>query len=585
MSVNRSPTHWDRKSPAARRIAAGLSQGSESTMTQKQTTLWSWFTRNALHRPFRRWSKLAAVAAQVWGSIPTLRSEPAKPHQAQLHLEGLEPRYALSTVQFNPSSVSVLDSVPYANVCVTLDTAPTADFSVHYATSDGAATAGINYTATSGVFNWSIGNSGGQTISIPILDDGLAEADKTFYVTLSEVNGGSSLGSDSVATITIVNDHTSTDLTSSANPAVFGQSVILTAAVSPGPSAVAAPTGTVTFYDDTTELGTGTLADDGHGNQVASLDVSALSLGSHTIVADYGGDGNFTASSTVTGLSQEVDQADTCTLASSAPNPSTYSEDVMFTATVTASSPGAGTPTGTVTFYDGATELGTGTLTDYGFGNNVATLDLATLPSGSHTITASYGGDSNFINSTSTGVSQEVDQASLTIAADYQSMTYGGTVPTLTAIYTGLVNGDDASVVSDLSLATSATSSSDAGSYTITASGASASNYNITFVNAAVTVEQAALTITANDESMTYGDTVPSFDATYTGLVNGDTSSVVSDLSLSTSVTSSSTVGSYTITASGATAGNYSITYVNGTLTVGQAPLTITANDQSMYCK
>ena len=554
---------------------------------------------------------MATVAPHFWGSFPTLRSEPAKAHQAQLHLEGLEPRYALSTVQFNPSSVSVLDSVPYANVCVTLDTAPTADFSVHYATSDGTATAGINYTATSGFFNWTTGNSGGQTISIPILDDGLAEADKTFYVTLSEVNGGSSLGSDSVATITIVNDHTSTDLTSSANPAVYGQSVILTAAVSPGPSAVAAPTGTVTFYDDTTELGTGTLADDGYGHQVASFDIStlslsghtltadyggdsnfsasstptgisqevdqagttigiassanpavygqditftatvsvaglgvgtptgtvtfydgamelgtgtlgvdgfgndvatfddsALSLGSHTITAEYGGDSNFTASSTATGVSQEEDQADTCTLASSAPNPSTYSEDVIFTAMVNPTSPGVGTPTGTVTFYDGATELGTGTLAVDDYGNNVATFDLSTLPAGSHPITATYGGDSNFINSTSSEVSQEVDKASLTIAADNQSMTYGGTVPTLTATYTGLVNGDDASVVSDLSLATSATSSSDVGSYTITASGATASNYSITFVNAAVTVEQAALTITANDQSMTYGDTV-----------------------------------------------------------------------------
>ena len=73
-----------------------------------------------------------------------------------------------------------------------------------------------------------------------------------------------------------------------------------------------------------------------------------------------------------------------------------------------------------------------------------------------------------------------------------------------------------------------------------------------------------------------------SLEATYTGLVNGDTSSVVYGLSLSTSVTSSSNVGSYTIAASGGTVTNYSITEVNGTLTVGQAPLTITANDKDM---
>ena len=72
-------------------------------------------------------------------------------------------------------------------------------------------------------------------------------------------------------------------------------------------------------------------------------------------------------------------------------------------------------------------------------------------------------------------------------------------------------------------------------------------------------------------------------DATYTGLMNGDTSSVVSSLSLSTTATSTSAVGTYTISTSGGTASNYTITLVNGTLTVNN-PVTLTnPGNQTSY--
>jgi hypothetical protein len=79
---------------------------------------------------------------------------------------------------------------------------------------------------------------------------------------------------------------------------------------------------------------------------------------------------------------------------------------VTFTATVSAAAPGSGTPTGSVTFYDGTTKLGTGTLN-----GGSAAFTITTLSIGTHSITAVYGGDGNFKTSTSPALSQVVQSA------------------------------------------------------------------------------------------------------------------------------------------------------------------------------
>jgi photosystem II stability/assembly factor-like uncharacterized protein len=108
-------------------------------------------------------------------------------------------------------------------------------------------------------------------------------------------------------------------------------------------------------------------------------------------------------------LAQVVATATTTTLTSSA-NPSTFGQNVTFTATVAPTS-GTGTPTGTVTFEDGLTVLGSGALS-----GGVATFSISTLAVGSHSITAVYGGDTNGAGSTSSAVSQVVNQDSTTTA-------------------------------------------------------------------------------------------------------------------------------------------------------------------------
>jgi hypothetical protein len=98
-----------------------------------------------------------------------------------------------------------------------------------------------------------------------------------------------------------------------------------------------------------------------------------------------------------------VIQASTTTTASAAPNPADFGQSVTLTATVAPVAPGAGTPTGTVTFLDGSVMLGTSTLTSA----HTATFTML-LAAGSHSLTASYGGDPNFSGSASSAATEQV---------------------------------------------------------------------------------------------------------------------------------------------------------------------------------
>ena len=148
-------------------------------------------------------------------------------------------------------------------------------------------------------------------------------------------------------------------------------------------------------------------------------------------------------------------------------------------------------------------------------------------------------------------------------------------------LYAGFVNGDtSASLTTQPTLSTTATTTSPVGSYTVTAAGAVDANYTISYVGGSLTVTPAALTITANNATKVYGAVLPTLSVSYAGFVNGDTSaSLTTQPTLSTTATAASPVGSYSVTAAGAVDGNYTISYVGGSLTVTAATLTITANN------
>jgi hypothetical protein len=173
-----------------------------------------------------------------------------------------------------------------------------------------------------------------------------------------------------------------------------------------------------------------------------------------------------------------------------------------------------------------------------------------------------------------------IDQAPLTITAGNASMTYGGTVPSLSVSYTGFVNGDNASsLATQPTVSTTATPASPAGTYPITASGAVDPNYTITYQAGTMTVGKAPLTVTADNQAMPLGGPLPTLTVSYTGFVNGDNaSSLTPQPTATTTATATSPAGTYPITPHGGSSSNYTLSYLNGTLTVGQAVLTITAN-------
>ncbi|WP_264532171.1 MBG domain-containing protein [Flavobacterium sp. N502540] len=186
-----------------------------------------------------------------------------------------------------------------------------------------------------------------------------------------------------------------------------------------------------------------------------------------------------------------------------------------------------------------------------------------------------YSGDIVLTSNTAENVnvataSSTVNKAALTITAVDKSKTYGSANPTLTASYSGFVNGDSESILTTApNISTTAQTGSAVGSYDITADGAAASNYSISYTKGSLTVNKAVLTITAVDKSKTCGSANPVLTAAYSGFVNGeDQSSLTTAPNLTTTAVTESPVGTYTITAGGAVASNYTISYADGTLTI-----------------
>ena len=270
--------------------------------------------------------------------------------------------------------------------------------------STGTFTGIVSVNNSTGVVSFSnsapVGNS---TITIRATDNCAATTDAPFTITVSKAN-------------------TTTALVSGTNPSVSGKSVTFTATVTTVAPGLGSPTGTVNFLDGATPLASNVAL---NGAGVATFTTTSLSIGTHSITAVYSSDANFNAS-TSPAVSQVVNKASTTTALTSSANPTAFGQSTIFTATVAAVVPGSGTPTGTVTFLDGATTLGTGTLN----GAGVATFGTSTLSVGSHTITASYAGDANFLASVSSPLTQTVNKATTasTVVSSVNPSVFGQTV-------------------------------------------------------------------------------------------------------------------------------------------------------------
>jgi FtsP/CotA-like multicopper oxidase with cupredoxin domain len=269
-------------------------------------------------------------------------------------------------------------------------------------------------------------------------DPNLLPGNYTYRVKALGAAGSSSYSATATATIATV--PSTVAVTSSKNPSTYGDSVTFTATVS-HPGAPTAPTGTVAF---TVAAGAPvTVAVDGSG--VATYTTAGIVVSAATVTADYSGDVIYDPS---TGSIVQTVQLvpTTTTVTSSQPVSSQFGAPVTFTAVV-AQNPGAGVPTGTVSFYDGsvgpANLLGTGTLSA-----GSASFSTSALPVGARTITAVYSGDA--ISSSSTGTltqtvvaapSTTVVTSSLNPSVYGGSVTFSATVTTTVGDLTRVVTG------------------------------------------------------------------------------------------------------------------------------------------------
>lgn len=399
----------------------------------------------------------------------------------------------------------------------------------------------------------------------------------------------------------VVNKAASTTaLTVSPSPTVFGQSVQLTANVSNLIGEIA--TGTITFSEGSTVLGTVVL--DGSG--AATLTISSLSVGSHAFTATYSGSGNLKTSADTT--SHNVNQAQTSTSVSANVNPSTVGGSITFTANVSVLAPGAGALTGTVSFYDGSNFLGTQTLA-----SGVATLTTSALAVGSHSITAVYDGSTNFVSSASAQLTQQVNQASTTTSivsninpsVTGQAVTFTATVGT-SASGAGAISGtilfmEGSTVLASVALvggsASFTTTGLSVGSHNIVAVYGGNTNYAGSSDTAAQNINKGATTttLTSSVNPSTFGQSVTltanvGVNAPASGLLSGtvtftEGSTVLGTVNLTggsaSLVLSSLSAGPHSITATYNGDANFNGSNASLSQTVNQAATSTTLNSSA----
>jgi hypothetical protein len=186
---------------------------------------------------------------------------------------------------------------------------------------------------------------------------------------------------------------TTLGLTSSVNPVNVNANTILTATIT---STSGTPTGTITFLDGATVLGSAQL----NASGVATLTVSFSTPGTHPLTASYPATGPYNAATSPV-VNETVQTLATTLGLTSSVNPVNVNANTVLTATATSTS---GTPTGTITFLDGTTVLGTASLNASG----IATITVSFATPGTHPLTASYPATSPYQPATSPVVNENV---------------------------------------------------------------------------------------------------------------------------------------------------------------------------------
>ncbi|NYF91571.1 Ig-like domain repeat protein [Tunturiibacter empetritectus] len=240
---------------------------------------------------------------------------------------------------------------------------------------------------------------------------------------------GDAVSTSSPVTVTLTQPaplSTTTVLSARPSQPTAGQSVVLSAIV----SGSGTPTGIVSFKDGSSTIGSAVLSS---GKAVFST--SALSAGSHTIIADYNGDSNDATSSSntvIVTVAQAAPAATMTTLTASSTQITTQ-QNLALSLSVSSAT---GTPAGTVILSDGAT-----TLASVPLANGAATFTYSNLAVGVHSIVAVYNGEATYAASTSSILTVAVTEPPVTPPVVPQPPAASSTTTTLNASSTQLIAG------------------------------------------------------------------------------------------------------------------------------------------------
>ena len=327
----------------------------------------------------------------------------------------------------------------------------------------------------------------------------------------------------------------------------YGDSGFTISATVSHTSGSADPSGTVSFYvgsggNPIYLIGTSGALSGGTGTLSATDGTWNVSPGvvpaSGDIYAFYNGDSSYQQSQS-SGTSYTLTAANTTTtLTCNETSPSTYGDVLLFTVVVAVPSGNNGIVSGTVQILDGSTVLTTLAIPRSPFSGTV-NYSWQQLHVGNRALSAVFTPTDSTLLNTSTGtLTQQINKCHLTVTANDQSMTYGGTVPALTTTITGwpinqltLYAGsplDPPTVITgSFNVTSTGSSSTAAGTYPITPTlgTATADDYDFptaNFVAGTLTINQASLAITAQDVSVPAGSDTPAFPVSITGVVNND---------------------------------------------------------------
>ena len=407
--------------------------------------------------------------------------------------------------------------------------------------------------------------------SAPFAVTASSSAGSNYPVTITVQSGPAMIGG---STVSLTGAGTVVLQASQAGDANYSAAtpVVQSFQVTPAPLTVAANNATRAFgVANPTFSGTvtGAVNGDNFTESFTTTATTTSAVGSYPIVPAVTGTNIASYTVTIANGTLTVSGAPTTTTLS-APGSAAYGASVTLTATVAST---AGTPGGIVTFYNGSTALGTGTLN----GSGVATLTTTTLPVGTDSLTVGYAATGNFGTSTSAASSITISTATQTITfapiasrpygsapfAVTASSSLGSSYPVTITVQSGpaVINGGTVTVTG-------------AGTVVLQAAQAGNTDYNPATATQSFQVTPAQLTVTANNVTRAFGAANPAFSGTVSGAVGSDSFGE----SFTTTATATSNVGSYPIVpaVTGAQLANYTVSIVNGTLTVTGAATTTT---------